>query len=60
MVSTQAGSSSGISQGSILGPHAVRRLRTDLDDGIESNLTKSADDTKLGSEVDLSEGRAIL
>ncbi|KAK4807158.1 hypothetical protein QYF61_024278 [Mycteria americana] len=32
----------------------------DLDDGIESTLTKFADDTKLGGEVNTSEGRAIL
>ena len=32
----------------------------DLVDGIESTLTKFADDAKLGHEVDMSEGRAIL
>lgn len=31
-----------------------------LDDGIESTLTKSAVNTKLGDEVDTSEGKAIL
>jgi len=31
-----------------------------LDDGIESTLTKFADDTELGGEVYTSEGRAIL
>ncbi|KAK4828635.1 hypothetical protein QYF61_000283 [Mycteria americana] len=32
----------------------------DLVDGIESTLTKFTDDTKLGHEVDTSEGRAIV
>ncbi|GAB0178329.1 hypothetical protein GRJ2_000298200 [Grus japonensis] len=32
----------------------------DLDDGIESTITKFADDTKLGGEVDTIEGKAIL
>ncbi|KAM7077833.1 LOW QUALITY PROTEIN: solute carrier family 12 member 2-like [Ciconia maguari] len=32
----------------------------DLDDGIESTLTKFADDTKLGGEADMSEGQPIL
>lgn len=32
----------------------------DLDDGIESILTKSADGTRLGGEVNTSEGKAIL
>ena len=31
-----------------------------LDDRIELTLTKFADDSKLGGEVDTSEGRAIL
>lgn len=32
----------------------------DLDDGFESTLTKFVVDAKMGSEVDLLEGRAIL
>ena len=32
----------------------------DLDDGIESTLTSFADNTKLGDEVDMFEGRVIL
>ena len=51
MVFTQTDS---LSQVGSPGPHAV------LDDGNKSTLTKFADDTKLGSEVDMSEGRAIL
>ncbi|KAK4823925.1 hypothetical protein QYF61_008311 [Mycteria americana] len=49
-----------ILQGSILCPMLFNTLITDLYDGIESTLTKFTDDTKLGSEVDMSEGRAIL
>lgn len=32
----------------------------DLDDGIEGTLTKCADNTKLGGEVDTLEGRVTL
>ncbi|KAK4827069.1 hypothetical protein QYF61_013710 [Mycteria americana] len=55
MFFTQAGT-----QGSIVGPMLFNIFTNDLDDRIESTLTKFANDTKLSGEVDMSEGRAIL